>query len=259
MKAMGRRSDMENEQRPIEDRLVEIIASSDYQGIKFGDIVQLAEKSGISRATVARYLDRLVSQGMVKKDGGYKLAMEAVNSKHAQRSLFSVLAMHLFDDIVEKAGQGKLGDEEFTRFFVDRVGVLAMYTLLVGLGKAGRNPEEAGRWVEEAFGTLIQKDGWRMCLDRQLFRGVVLLRSPVKLDQPLRHEIEIRDETIYVHLPSAIQPGSAARVFKELPPISEDRLNLLKECLKRLYPKETELLDDAINIINEAVMQSKRR
>lgn len=256
---MGRRSDMEDEQRPIEDKLVEIVASSDFRGMRFGDIVHLAEKSGISRATVARRLDRLVKRGMIKKDGVYRLAMEAINSKHAQRSLFSVLAMHLFDDIFEKAGEGKLSDEEFTRVFTCRVGALAMYTLLVGLCKAGKHPEEGGRWIEEAFGTLIQKDGLRMCLNRQLFLKVVTLKSPIKLEEPLRHEIELGDETIYVRLPSAIQPGSAGRVLKELPIIPDDRLNLLRGCLKNLYPKETELLDNALNLINEAVAHSKRR
>jgi DNA-binding transcriptional regulator YhcF (GntR family) len=256
---MGRRSDFENEWKPIEDRLVEIIASSDLQGMKFGEIVQHAEKSTISRATVARYLDKLIEEGIVKKDGTYKLAMEAINSKHAQRSLFSVLAMHLFDDIFEKTGQGKLNDEEFTRFFVNRIGVLALFTLLVGLGKAGKNPKEAGRWIEDAFGTLIQKDGWRACLDRQLFKKIVILKSPVKLEQPLRHEIEIRDETIYVRLPSAIQRGSAGRVLEQLPTIPDHRLKLLKGCLKRLYPKETEVLDGALTVINDAVAYSKRR
>lgn len=256
---MGRRSDVENEWNPIEDRLVEIIAGSDMDGMRFREIVKRAEKWSISRATVARYLERLNKEGIVKKDGTYKLAMEAVNSKHAQRSLFSVLALHLFDDLFEKAGEGKLSDEEFMHLFISRIGVLAAYTMLVGLGKAGKDPEEAGRWIEEAFGTLIQKDGWRACLNRQLFRKIVILRSPVKLEQPLRHEIEIRDETIYVRLPSAIQRGSSGRVLRQLPPIPEHRLELLRGCLKRLYPKEAVVLDEALMVINEAVAQSKRR
>jgi DNA-binding transcriptional ArsR family regulator len=256
---MGRRrSAFENDSNPVEDRLVEIIASSDSQGMKFGEIARHAEKSTISRATVARYLDRLTEKGLVKKDGTYKLAMEAVNSKHAQRSLFSVLAMHLFDEVFDEAGEGKLSDEEFTRSFVSKVGVLALYTMLTGLSKAGKNPKEGGRWIEEAFGTLIQKDGWRSCLDRQLFKRVVVLKSPVELELPLRHEIELRDETIFVRLPSAIQRGSAGRVLKQLPPIPERRLDLLKGCLKKLYPKEFEVLDDAVGLINDAVAHSKR-
>ena len=256
---MGRRSDMENEERPIEEKLVEVVASSDFRGMKFGDIVELAGKVGISRATVARYLADLVKRNIIKKDDAYRLAMEALHWKHAQRSLFSILAMHLFDDVFEKAGQGKLSEEEFTTLFTRRVGVLAMYTMVIGLSKAQGHPEEGGKWIEEAFGTLIQKDGWRMCLNRQIFGGVVKLNRPIKLEQPLTPEIVVEDETIYVHPPSAIRPGLAGKVLKELPAIQNDKLNLLRGCLKNLYPKETEILDNALDIIEQAAAQSKRR
>ena len=256
---MGRRSDMENEERPIEEKLVEVVASSDFRGMKFGDIVELAGKVGISRATVARYLADLVKRNIIKKDDAYRLAMEALHWKHAQRSLFSILAMHLFDDVFEKAGQGKLSEEEFTTLFTRRVGVLAMYTMVIGLSKAQGHPEEGGKWIEEAFGTLIQKDGWRMCLNRQIFGGVVKLKRSIKLEQPLTPEIVVEDETIYVHPPSAIQPGLAGKVLKELQTIPNDRLNLLRSCLKNLYPKETEILDNALDIIEQAAAQSKRR
>jgi DNA-binding Lrp family transcriptional regulator len=250
---------MKNEFHPIEEKLVEIVARSDYWGMRFGDIVDLASKEGISRPTVARHLKILVKKGILKKDGAYKLAMEAVNWKHAQRSLFSVLAMHLFDEIYEKAGQGKLSDEEFTRLFTTRIGALAMYTMLVGLGKAEKHPEEGGKWIEEAFGTLVQKDGWRSCLNHQVFQGIVELKSSIRLGEPLTPEITVEDETIYVRLPLAIQPGLAGKVLKELPPIPGGRLDLLKGCLKKLYPSETRLLEDALNKINEAVATSKKR
>lgn len=257
---MGRRSDMENEQRPLEEKLVEIVASSDFRGMKFGDVTQLATKAGISRATVARYLHRLVKRGIMKKDGGYRLAMEAVHWKHAQRSLFSVLAMHLFDDIFEKAGQRKLDDKDFIELFTSRIGVLAMYTLLVALEKGAENPGEGGRWVEDAFGTLIQKDGWRSCLNRQVFGGVVRLKSPITLEEPLAPEIRIDNGTIYVRLPLSIKPGFAGKVLKELPydKIPKDRINLLRGCLKKLYPMEIELLDNALGTIKEAAEQSRR-
>ena len=196
---------------------------------------------------------------ILKKDGAYKLSMEAINWKHAQRSLFSVLAMHLFDELYEGAGQGKLNDEEFTRLFTTRIGALAMYTMLVGLGKAEKHPEEGGRWIEEAFGTLVQKDGWRSCIDHQVFQGIVKLKSSIRLGEPLTPEITVKDDTIYVRPPSAIQPGLAGKVLKELPPIPDGRLDLLKGCLKKLYPSETQLLEDALNKINDAVSASKKR
>jgi hypothetical protein len=256
---MGRRTSFEEEFRPIEEKLVEIVASSDYRGLRFGDIVRFAEKAGISRPSVARHLTALVKKGVLRKDGVYRLAMEAINWKHAQRSLFSVLAMHLFDEIYEKTGQGKVSDEEFTRVFTGRIGALAMYTMLVGFGKALKHPEEGGKWIEEAFGTLVQKDGWRSCLNRQIFRGVVQLKGAIRLGEPLAPEVLIEDETIFVRPPAAIQPGLAGRVLKELPEIPGGRLDLLKECLKNLYPTETALLEDALDKIDNAVSASKKR
>jgi DNA-binding Lrp family transcriptional regulator len=256
---LGRKADLEEEFRPIEETLVEIVASSDYQGLRFSDIVHLAEKAGISRPSVGRHLSTLVDKGILKKDGVYKLAKEAINWKHAQRSLFSVLAMHLFDELYEKTGQGKLSDEEFTKLFTAKIGALAMYTMLVGLSKAEKHPEEGGKWIEEAFGTLVQKDGWRSCLNRQVFHGVVELKGVIRLGEPLTPEIVVDDETIYIRLPSAISPGMAGRVLKALPKIPSDRLDLLKGCLKNLYPSETTLLEEALNKIDDAVAVSKKR
>jgi hypothetical protein len=257
---MDRRSKFENEYHPTEEKIVEIVARSDYRGMRFGDIVYWAGKESISRPSVARYLKILVKKGTLKKDGAYKLALEAVNSKHAQRSLFSVLAMHVFDDLFEKSGQGVLNNKEFVELFTKRVGVLALYSILEGFSKTSENdPEEGGKWIEEAFGTLIQKDGWRMCVSRQIYGKIVTLKSKIKLESPLRPEIELADGTIYVRPPSAIRQGLAGKVLKELPPIRTDRLNWLKADLKTLYPTEIELLDEALDLISNAAAQSKRR
>ncbi len=165
--------------------------------------------------------------------------------------------MHLFDDVLEDASSGKLADEEFTRLFTNRIGVLAMYTMLVGLSKANRSPEEAGKWIEEAFGTLVQKDGWRICLNRQIFGGRVRLRRPIKLKQPVAPEIIIEEGAIFVKLPSAIEPGLAAKVLRELQPIPDERLEELKGSLRKLYPSEIKLLEEALSGITEAAEISK--
>ncbi len=225
--------------------------------MRFSEIVKFGEKAGISKATVARHLNQMVEKGIARKDGFYRLTMEAVHWKHAQRSLFSVLAMHLFDDVLEDASSGKLADEEFTRLFTNRIGVLAMYTMLVGLSKANRSPEEAGKWIEEAFGTLVQKDGWRICLNRQIFGGRVRLRRPIKLKQPVAPEIIIEEGAIFVKLPSAIEPGLAAKVLRELQPIPDERLEELKGSLRKLYPSEIKLLEEALSGITEAAEISK--
>ena len=257
---MGRRTEEEEEVRPFEEMLVEIVARSDYRGMRFGEIADLAKEEGISKASVARYLISSVNKGLLKKDGySYKLATEAINCKHAQRSLFSVLAMHLFDELYEQTGQGKLSDEEFTKLFTTKIGALAMYTMLVGLSKGKMHSKEGGKWIEEAFGTLIQKDGWRSCLNHQVFKEIVKLTNSIRLGEPLTPEITVEDGTIYIRPPSAIQPGLAGKVLKELPSIPDGRLDLLKGCLKKLYPSETELLEDALNKINDAVSASKKR
>lgn len=257
---MGRRSDLENELSPIEEKLVEIIASSDVRGVRFADVVMLAEKVGISRATVARYLSALVKKGVIKKDRVYRLAMEAVHWKHAQRSLFSVLSMHIFNDVLDAASQGRLEDEEFTRLFTGKIGALAMYTLLLGLTKAKQSPEEAGKWIEEPFGTLLQKYGWRVCLNRQIFGGPTRLRHPINLERLPVPEILVDEETIYVKLPSTVEPGLAGRVLKELPPIPASKLTMLKKALRTLFPKEIALLDGVNLEIKEAakIGQSRR-
>jgi DNA-binding Lrp family transcriptional regulator len=259
MKVLGRRSDLENELSPIEEKIVEVIASSDVRGMRFAKVVVRAEKAGISRATVARYLSTLVKRGVVKKNGVYRLAMEAVHWKHAQRSLFSVLSMHMFNDILDAISQGRLEDEDFTRLFTGKIGALAMYTFLRGLTVAERDPKEAGKWIEEAFGTLVQKYGWRVCLNRQIFGGPTRLRHSITLERLPVPEIIVEEETIYAKLPSTIEPGLAARVLKELPPIPVDKIAALKDSLKKLYPKEVELLDNAMYEIEEAAKVSRNR
>jgi len=81
----------------------------------------------------------------------------------------------------------------------------------------------------------------------------------IRLGEPLTPEIIVDDETIYVSPPSAIQPGLAGRVLKDLPQIPSDRLNLLRGCLKNLYPGETAILEDSLDKINNAVATSKKR
>lgn len=262
---MGRRTDLWNDHEPIEDKLTEIIAGSDSRGMRFADIVRQAKESDISRATVSRYLPKLIEKGLVKKEDlgkkkiNYKLAMEAIQGKHVQRSLFSVMSMHLFNDILEGASTGKLADEEFTRLFTRRIGALAMYTLLTGLSMAGKDPDQAGKWIEEAFGTLIQKDGWRICLNRQIFGKSVPLRRQIMLKTPVMPEIVVEEGTIYVRLPESIEPGLTARVLKELPAIPKKRLEELRASLEKLYPEETQLLNQVLFKIQEAASVSVRR
>lgn len=256
---MGRRSDFENEEHPVEESILDIVAGAEWTGIQFNEVVRRAEKINISRATVARYLRKMVKEGVVKKEvlgtrkSSYRLSAQAAYRENVQRSLFSILSMALFNDILDNASSGRLSDEEFTEVFTKRIGVLAMYTLLIGLSKAEENPDEAGKWIEEAFGTLIQKDGWRVCLNRQIFGKQVPLRHPIKLKGPAAPEILLEEGTIYVKLPEAIEPGLTARVLKEMPKIPEERVKNLIRSLESLFPEEIRILDQALSQIREAV------
>lgn len=259
---MGRRG---GEPRPVEEILLEILAGSEW-GMTFTDIVAQASRRArpISRSTVARSLSKLVHKEIVKKESFgakrafYKLTIEAIDKKHVQRSLFSILSMHLFNDILERASIGKLSDEEFTRLFTARIGVLAMYTLVTGLSIAVKDPEEAGRWIEEGFGTLIQKDGWRICLNRQIFGKPVPLKRPITLKKPVMPEITVEEGVIRVRLPAAIERGLAARILREIPQIPENRLRELKASLEKFYPKETELLNQVTSLIQKGAISGGR-
>jgi hypothetical protein len=243
---------MENELNPIEEKLVEIIASSDARGIRFTEIVALAKKESHSRASVARSLSSLCKRKIIKKNGVYRLSMEAIHWKHAQRSLFSTLAMHIFNKVVEDASKKSLSDDEFTKVFAEKIGTLAMFVILHGLSKAKTNSIEGGKWLEQAFGTLPQKYGWRVCVNRQIFGGPTSLANPVLLEKLPIPEIIVEDDVIYVKPPSTIEPGITARILDQLQPIPKKRLDDLYASLTKLFPKEVSMLNEVLRQINEA-------
>lgn len=252
--------------RESEKTILQTLMSAPNQQLRWSDLLQ---KTELSKRTLSLSLKDLQRKGSVKRfvDSHakeypppvyYKLAIEALHMEHAQRSLFSVLSMYLFNEILEGASTGRLRDEEFTRLFTERIGALAMYTLLEGLSMAVKDPKEAGKWIEEAFGTLIQKNGWRICLNRQIFRKRIPLKRPITLKEPAVPEITVEEGVIYVKLPSAIEPGLTMRVLKEMPQIREDRLRELKNSLKKLYPEETKILDNALYRVREAARVSRK-
>lgn len=261
---MGRRSELEEEKYPIEESLLDIIASAKLDGLRYSEIIRKAEEKNISRATAARYLKKMVEKGVIKierlgkKKTFYKLTIQAIYRGHVQRNLFSILSMALFDDVLDGASSGKFSDEAFADVFTKRIGVLAMYTLLTGLYMARESPEEAGKWIEEAFGTLIQKDGWRVCINRQIFGKPVRLRHPITLKKPVVPEITIEEDVIYVRLPEAIEPGLTARVLKEMPEIPNERLNSLKKSLEKTFLEEVKILDQVFSQIMDAAKVSAK-
>ena len=254
---LGRRSDLENELNPIEEKLVEIIATADVRGIRYTEIVALAKKASYSRASVSRSLSSLCKKNVIKKNGFYRLSMEAIHWKHAQRSLFSTLAMHIFNKVVEDASKKSLSDDEFTKIFTAKIGALAMFAILQGLSKAKTNSDEGGKWIEEAFGTLPQKYGWRVCVNRQIFGGPTSLAKPVLLERLPIPEIIVEDDIIYVKPPSTIEPGITARILKELRPIPDERLVALNTSLEKIFPEEVSILNDVLRQIKEARKISK--
>ncbi|MCW4019965.1 MAG: winged helix-turn-helix transcriptional regulator, partial [Candidatus Bathyarchaeota archaeon] len=123
--------------RESEKTILQTLMSASNQQLRWSDLLQ---KTELSKRTLSLSLKDLQRKGLVKRfvDSHakeypppvyYKLAIEALHMEHTQRGLFSILSMHLFNDILEGVSTGTLTDEEFTRLFTSRIGVLAMYTL----------------------------------------------------------------------------------------------------------------------------------
>ena len=130
----------------------------------------------------------------------YKLVAGALKHGYVRRILFSILSTQLFNDVFEATGKKGWSNEQFVRRFSEKVGLLVLFVLHVGLSIGRNDPEEGGKWIEEAFGTLIQKYAWRRCFFRHILGGEYKLKRPVLLEEPVT--LEFKDEL--VTLPAAL-------------------------------------------------------
>jgi len=214
----------------------------------------LQRMTGLSKSVLAEHLRRMEKYGMVRrflpskgKRHRYKLLAGATIHGHIQRTLFSYLSTQVFNDLFIALEDGSIPNKVFFESFSKKIGVVAMYTLLIGLERARDDPDESGKWFEEAFGDLIQKYSWRRCFYRQIFGGAYDLKHPVNLKEPVMPEV--KDELI--RLPEAFEPGLTGRLHHELPQIPAGRIRQFKTDLHEAYPEDTGTLDFALTLTTE--------
>jgi len=151
----------------------------------------------------------------------------------------------VFNDVFEATGKRAWSDKEFVQRFTKKIGVLAIFVLYVGLSRGREDPEEGGKWIEEAFGTLIQKYAWRRCFFRQILEGEYDLKYPVLLREPVAPKF--KDELVV--LPEAFVSGLTAKILGALREIKQDRIEAFERALEEVYPEEMEKLNEILALI----------
>ena len=230
-----------------EERIINALGGKELR------FTELLNKAGLSKPVLNAHLKRLRKDGKIKrikqrnKRPRYKLVAGALKYGYIRRILFSVLSTQVFNDIFKATGKGAWSDEEFVRRFSQKMGVLAMFVLYVGLSLGRDDPEEGGKWIEEAFGTLFQKYAWRRCFFRQIFGGEYELKNPILLKEPVSPELS--DDL--VKLPEAFVPGLSAKILSELTEVPKNRIEAFKRSLEEVYPEEMGKLNEVLALIKD--------
>ena len=207
---------------------------------------QLQRATGLSKPVLNQHLKRMKKEGKLKDDAsGYVLYTGGLEQGYIKRGVFSVLSTQLFNDLFEATGTGKLSDKEFIEKFNEKVGLLESFILYLGLTMRKQDPAEGGKWIEEGFGTLIQKYAWRRCFSRQIMRGEYDLIEPVRLKGSVN--LEVKGELIT--LPGAYVSGVTEEILRNMPEISKDRLECFKRSLEDAYPEEMKTLNNILSLI----------
>ncbi|MHA2408069.1 MAG: helix-turn-helix domain-containing protein [Candidatus Ranarchaeia archaeon] len=212
---------------------------------------ELLKMTGLSKPVLNNHLHRMQKEGKVKKikqekrRSRYKLIAGTVEHGHVKRILFSVLSTQIFNDVFEATGNRSWADKEFIHRFSEKVGLLELAVLYIGLSLGREDPVEGGRWIEEAFGTLIQKYAWRRCFFRQILKGEYELKHPVLLKEPVT--LELQDKL--VRLPEAFGPKVTEKFLRELPEVSEEKLEQFKISLEKAYPDDMKKLNHILDLI----------
>jgi DNA-binding Lrp family transcriptional regulator len=228
-----------------EERIINALGGKELR------FTELLKKTGLSKPVLNAHIKRLRKEGKIKrikpknKRPRYKLLAGALKYGYIRRILFSVLSTQIFNDVFEATGKGAWSDEEFVRRFSQKIGGLAIFVLYLGLSIGIDDPEEGGKWIEDAFGTLFQKYAWRRCFFRQIFGGGYDLRTPILLKEPVSPEL--RGDL--VKLPEAFIPGLSSKILSKMPNIPHNRMEAFKRLLDEIFPEEMERLNEIITLI----------
>lgn len=214
---------------------------------------ELQKKTGLSKPVLNDHLKRMQKESKIKRmkqrnrRPRYKLVAGALKHGYIRRTLFSVLSTRVFNDVFEATASQAWSDKEFVSRFSKKIGVLAIFVLYVGLSIGQEDPEEGGKWIEEAFGTLIQKYAWRRCFFRQILKGEYDLKRPVVLQEPVIPEFigEL------VRLPDAFVPGLTARILGQIQKAPQGRMEAFKRSLEEVYPEEIEKLNEILALFED--------
>ena len=231
--------------RESEEKIINALGGMDVR------FTELLKKTGLSKPVLNTHLKRMRREGKIKrvkqrnKRPRYKLVAGALKHGHIRRILFSVLSTRVFNDVFEATSIQAWSDKEFVSRFSKKIGVLAIFVLYVGLSIGREDPEEGGKWIEEAFGTLIQKYAWRRCLFRQILEGEYTLKHPVVLQEPVTPEFTGE----LVTLPEAFVPGLTAKILSNLPEVSQSKMEAFERSLEEVYPEEMEKLNEILALI----------
>ena len=230
--------------RKSEEKIINALAGQERR------FEQLLKTTGLSRPVLNQHLQRMQKEGKLKKgEGGYVLLTGGLECGYIKRGVFSVLSTQLFNDLFEATGTGKLSDKDFIQRFNEKVGLLESFILYLGLTLRKNDPTEGGKWIEEGFGTLIQKYAWRRCFSRQIMHGEYDLLKPVQLKGSVN--LEVKGELIT--LPGAYVPGVTEEILRNMPEIDNGRLETFKRSLEEAYPEEMKKLNELLSLIKMEV------
>jgi len=242
---MGTFQYQREKKRESEEKIINALGGKERR------FTELLRRTGLSRPVLSAHMKRMQKEGKVKKISQkkqrprYKLVAGALKHGYISRILFSVLSTQLFNDVFAATGSRAWSDEEFVRRVSKKIGALAIFVLYVGLSIGREDPEEGGKWIEEAFGTLIQKYAWRRCFFRQILGGEYPLKHPVLLREPVTPEFREK----LVRLPEAFVPGVTSKILRQLPEVPENKLEDFKLSLEKVYPADMEKLNDMLSLI----------
>jgi DNA-binding transcriptional ArsR family regulator len=242
---MGSFQYQREKKRESEERIINALGGEELR------FTELLKKTGLSKPVLNDHIKRLRKEGKIERIKQrnrrpyYKLVAGALKYGYIRRIMFSVLSTQIFNDVFEATGRRSWSDEEFVRRFSKKVGLLATFVLYTGLSIGRDDPEEGGKWIEDAFGTLFQKYAWRRCFFRQIFGGEYNLKNPVLLKEPVSPEL--RDGL--VKLPEAFVPGLSSKILSELPNVPHNKMEAFKRSLEEVFPKEMEKLNEILTLI----------
>lgn len=213
---------------------------------------ELFKESGLGKGPFVKGLNELLKRKVVSYSVDstkrpairyYELNRIPVYSERGRRSLFSMFSMEIFDDLDKVVRNRSHPDREVLKRFCEKIGLLALYTFLLGLSV--KEPEEADKWIKEGFTTVAQKFQILSMLIGRICYGPMKFEKPVDIKETVRRAVEWhKDEGIYISYTTVedlfLNPTLMELVMKHLP---NGRIEELKNTLRELYPQDIELLD----------------